>query len=750
MYIYGQITKLSKDRKSGKILITRGQDSGQEKKFNCLNVKVPVKRGSAVRMTGIFKDNVFMVNEASGIAKELTASEISMFGIPQNVIETALQAAGVNTLYDLYCASEAKYKVAETVGQDAANQLYSALNSMMRDTEVIDVYDILQKSNTALDITDAVTIADYLKYTAIRRKKTIAELILDDPWILHRIPDFDVTGMMRICNQIAEAYNITPGTKRIAGCLTGICVSNMKNGSTFIDRQTLLTRAAGYLKEPYKKISDVLYSTPHLTQERGSTIGTEDTTAVYLSPIYFMERSAVENIAHILKAPADVDLPSDQMMSYASEWEDTVDTELDDCQKSFIKAVSDHKITLLTGRAGSGKSTAIKALIHALQRMGVRYAVLAPTGIAAQRVAAETGSDFYTVHRYAGIIDDNTFDPQAYKQDKDADDVIIIDEMSMMTVSTFSALLSVIKPSARMVLAGDPAQLPPIGAGGVFDALIRSASECGIARIDLDRSYRMNDSINRIANILRDGGRLIQDSSVQIIEASAWKAAVEKTTETVTGLIASGVSYKDILVLARNRGTAKNGTVFLNQSLKQAINPTADKLGVGDPVIAVRNDYEDGWITGVPTALKERAASLRAIRANRPTIYNGTRGIITASDDKAVIIRYDTPAGEITAEYNPAELLWYIELAYAMTVHKAQGGKSRHVIFVEPEADRCSRNMLYTSLSRCSGPGITLIGSGWDSEFKVITPESRFDKKLWKTINGFIEECEEPAVQLIE
>jgi exodeoxyribonuclease V alpha subunit len=703
-------------------------------------------------MTGVFKDNVFMVDETNGIARELTASEISQLGIPQNVIETALQAAGVNTLYDLYCASEAKNKIAETVGTDAASQLYAVLNGMMRDTEAIDVYDILQKSNTALDITDATIITDYLKYTAIRHKKTIAELILDDPWILHRIPDFDVTSMLRICDQIAETYSITPGTKRIAGCLTGICMSNMKNGSTFIDKQTLLNRAAGYLKEPYKKISDVLYSTPHLTKERGGTIGAEDTTAVYLSTIYFMEKSAVENTAQILKTPARVDLPADRLTSCASEWEDAADTELDDRQKTFIKAVSDHKITLLTGRAGSGKSTAIKALIHALQRMGVRYAVLAPTGIAAQRVAAETGSDFYTVHRYAGIIDDNAFDQQqAYKQDKDADDVIIIDEMSMMTVSTFSALLSVIKPSARLVLAGDPAQLPPIGAGGVFDALIRAASDCGIAHIDLDRSYRMNDSINRIANILRDDGRLMQDSSVRIIEADTWKDAAEKTTEMVKDLIASGVSYKDILVLAKNRGASKTGTVFLNQSLKQAINPTDDKLGPGDPVIAVRNDYEDGWITGIPSALKEHAAGLRAMRGNRPTIYNGTRGIITASDDKSVIIRYDTPAGEITAEYSPAELLWYIEPAYAMTVHKAQGGKSRHVIFADPDAGRCSRNMLYTALTRCSGQYITLIGSGWDSVFNIAAPESRFDVKLKNIlIQPLAAGMEEPAVSLIE
>jgi exodeoxyribonuclease V alpha subunit len=154
--------------------------------------------------------------------------------------------------------------------------------------------------------------------------------------------------------------------------------------------------------------------------------------------------------------------------------------------------------------------------------------------------------------------------------------------------------------------------------------------------------------------------------------------------------------------------------------------------------------------SGIPSTLKKQFETIRKERANRPTIFNGTRGIIIAANDETVTINYKTPTGEITADYNPVELLWYIEPAYAMSVHKAQGGKSKYVIFADPEAQKCSRNMLYTALSRCSGTNMILIGSGWDNEFKVITPNSRFDKKLWETINGFIEECEEPAVQLIE
>jgi hypothetical protein len=87
-----------------------------------------------------------------------------------------------------------------------------------------------------------------------------------------------------------------------------------------------------------------------------------------------------------------------------------------------------------------------------------------------------------------------------------------------------------------------------------------------------------------------------------------------------------------------------------------------------------------------------------------------------------------------------------------MTVHKAQGGKSRHVIFVEPEADRCSRNMLYTSLSRCSGSSITLIGDKWDSNFGIITPKTRFDSKLYNAVKGGNKTIsqEEPAITLVE
>ena len=753
MYIYGKITKMSKDRRTGKIYITRGNNTGQEINFTAsAGIMPPIRYNTAVRLMGYFsKDNTFIVNKTNGMVKEIAATDVAALGISQDIIERAIEAAGVNTVYELHTDEDAKDKIASAIGEDMAYQLFSALSTIIRDSEVLNVYNMFIKSGVGLDITDTINIIDQLKRTAARQRKTVEELILQNPWILHRIPDIGVTDMLHICDCIAKTFNIIPGSKRIEGCLTGICMAEMKNGSTYIDRKLLVSRAAAYLKTDVNRISQALYESKFLTQEKGDSVGAADSkTAIYISPVYFMEKAATEKIALILKTKEAISIDADKLTSFANEWGKAANTPMDKKQTNFIKAVAEHKITLLTGKAGSGKSTAVKELLYALKMTGIQYAVLAPTGIAAQRVAAETGSDYYTVHRYAGIIDGNVFDQQLSGKAEEPAEVIIIDEMSMMTVNTFSALLSVIKPTSKLVLAGDPAQLPPIGPGGVFDALIRAAKDCGIAHIDLESSYRMKDDINYAANILRDTGHLEPNDGIKIIEVQSWQDAADEAIEEVTELIQAGVPYDDILVLARNRGDIRKGTVYLNQRLKQAINPSEGILGIGDPVIAIRNDYEDSTATGIPSTLKKQFEVIKRNRGNRPTIFNGTRGIITALGGEVITVRYKTPVGEITAEYNQVELLWYIEPAYAMTVHKAQGGKSRHVIFIEPEAGKCSRNMLYTALSRCSGPGITLIGSGWDSEFKVITPESRFDKKLWKTINGFIEECEEPAVQLIE
>jgi exodeoxyribonuclease V alpha subunit len=753
MYIYGKITKMSKDRRTGKVYITRGNNAGQEINFTALaGIMPPIRHNTAVRLMGHFtKDNTFTVDKVNGIVKEITATDVVALGISQDMIERAIEAAGVNTVYELYTDEGAKDKITSAIGEDTAYQLFSALNTIIRDSEVLNVYNIFIKSGVGLDITDVINITDQLKYTAARQKKTVEELILQNPWILHRIPDIGVTDMLHICDCIAETFNIMPGLKRIEGCLTSICIAGMKNGNTYIDRDLLVSRAAAYLKTDLNTISQALYESKFLTQEKGDSVGAADNkTAVYISPVYFMEKAAIEKIALILKTKEAIPIDADKLVSFANEWGTAANTPMDEKQTNFIKAVAEHKITLLTGKAGSGKSTAVKGLLYALKMTGIQYAVLAPTGIAAQRVAAETGSDYYTVHRYAGIIDSNVFDQQLSGKTEEPADVIIIDEMSMMTVNTFSALLSVIKPTSKLVLAGDPAQLPPIGPGGVFDALIMAAKDCGLAHIDLENSYRMKDNINYAANTLRDTGYLEPNDGIKIIEAQSWQEAADKTVKTVTELVRSGVSYDDILVLARKRGNIREGTICLNQKLKQAINPSNDRMSVKDPVIATRNDYEDTMASGIPSTLKKQFETIRKERANRPTIFNGTRGIIIAANDETVTINYKTPTGEITADYNPVELLWYIEPAYAMSVHKAQGGKSKYVIFADPEAQKCSRNMLYTALSRCSGTNMILIGSGWDNEFKVITPNSRFDKKLWETINGFIEECEEPAVQLIE
>jgi len=288
--------------------------------------------------------------------------------------------------------------------------------------------------------------------------------------------------------------------------------------------------------------------------------------------------------------------------------------------------------------------------------------------------------------------------------------------MSMMTVGVFAKLVHCLEPETRYVFVGDPGQLPPIGPGGVFPALIHVGRRCAAAGlpaawVHLRGCYRTQSGLTFNAHRVRMG--LPPDPAlggVRLVFAASEKDAVDRAASEAEALVRSGVSSRDIMVLAPAR-TGGAGTDALNAEIARRLGVPRSfsydglALAPGDPVVATRNDYQWGGVPrGIRESEKKLLEKLRSRRpADRPTVFNGTRGRVLDCSPDRVDVEWYPPSGKpLRVFYLADEVKWYLEPAWAMTVHKAQGGQARNVVLVlATPGSAKNRRLIYTALSRC-------------------------------------------------
>jgi len=502
----------------------------------------------------------------------------------------------------------------------------------------------------------------------------------------------------------------------------------IQQGHSYIPYYTLVSRVSNSLKLDFNKVNDTLKFLPndnksgYLIRDNKYKDEIENEYnsdkkigySVYLPKIFHMEKYIADIISSILKKKSTINKIELQknLKLYRSENKLIFSKE----QEEAIFSIADNKITVITGGAGTGKTTVIKAIIDLVNKMGYTPVVLAPTGIASQRVAPNVGS---TIHKYARIFDtyDPVFDEIEENKENNSGKVIIVDEMSMITVPVFAKLLSVTLDADSFIFVGDPNQLPPIGAGGVFEALIELGNKNinNINTVVLNQSFRSKNSIIRNAQNILEDKPIYEDDNLTIIAAKSWNKIADEVVNLIRELFDSGVPYSDIMVLSSKRGEGKSGISLLNKRIREEIFNNKGKYAVGDIVITTRNDYDNKSSYFRSKELKKYINSIR--HEERPTIFNGTVGVIKDISDNEVIIEYNTPM-PIEAKYNIEELDWYIEYGFAITVHKAQGGQAKYIIFASDEPRNISREMLYTAITRCKNGKVFLVG-GESEDWKV-------------------------------
>ncbi len=253
---------------------------------------------------------------------------------------------------------------------------------------------------------------------------------------------------------------------------------------------------------------------------------------------------------------------------------------------------------------------------------------------------------------------------------------------------------------------GDIAQLPAIGPSGFFHQLVRAGQELlDIPVVSLGFQYRNEDEIGSFVNAIRngvfkaDGLTRVKTGSIQDLEAIAFDLKEQ-------GFVIS----QDILILSP-LVSGRSGTRSLNQLLGPSFNPTNQQIGetsiyVGDTVITTKNDYAD--IKRYNYISKHRHPERNI------DIYNGTRGTVVSydSESKSIIVMYNILGIETPVKYTEAELPHWLEVGYAITIHKAQGSEADNVIVVNDKPNM-TRNMLYTASSRAKQK-LWLLGQYWD------------------------------------
>ncbi len=515
-------------------------------------------------------------------------------------------------------------------------------------------------------------------------------VVQQDPYRLAR----DIYGVgFKTADQIARDLGLPPEhPSRLEAGVVYALDEFVGDGNVFAPRPELVERAAALLEVPPELIQDAvtrLQQQERLRLEWMATTGEpnaareHDTAyagqAVYLPPFFFSEAGAADLLQRLNRT-----VPS--RLSSLPPMFLTLDPNLSDGQRTAVMTALTHPVSILTGGPGTGKTTAIQALIATLETGHMRYALASPTGRAAKRLAEATGRKASTIHRLLG------FSPvEGFKHNPENPleiDLLVVDETSMLDLMLAYALLKALEPGTHLLLVGDVDQLPSVGAGDLLRDVIRS----GIAPVTrLSTIFRQAAGSHIITNAHRiNQGQMPafekESDDFFLFPAESSEEAADWVLDVVTSRIPGKFGFnplEDIQVLApMYRGPA--GVNALNERLQAALNPPSPRkvekilfgqmFRTGDKVMQVQNDYDKD-------------------------VFNGDIGRICDLDLVEHTLSVEFEGRQVTYDWSEADQL---VLAYAVSVHKAQGAEFPVVVMplVTQHYMMLQRNLLYTGITR--------------------------------------------------
>ena len=511
---------------------------------------------------------------------------------------------------------------------------------------------------------------------------------------------------------------------RIRAGIRFVLQHNERNGHCFIPYGKLLPAVSEQLGLKADDVDAVMQEMTEQGDLIREQIAGQD--ACYLPEMYRAETETAQAIANLVQKLPQPSLnlerlieecEAEQGFSYAKQ------------QKEILRAAVGNRIIAVTGGPGTGKTTSLKGILKLYDRMGLKTLLAAPTGRAAKRMAELTGVEAATIHRLLGakLADENmSLVFTKNRNDRLSCDALIVDECSMVDIRLMHALLEALPASARLVLVGDAAQLPAVGPGDVFSAILRSEA---VPAVRLNEIFRQQDGsrIVRNAHMINAGEQPdFAENAGDFFRLQRMQAST--TAETVVELCSRRlpermkIPVQDIQVLSPTR-KGECGTVALNRQLQAALNPPAPTkkermvgdavFREGDRLIQTRNDYNVLWES--------------ADGGSGLGIFNGDIGTLREIDPEEQRISVDFDGRLARYDF---DMLGDLEHAWALTVHKAQGCEYPAVILVLSDASRrlLTRTVLYTAVTRAKDL-LILVGNENIARTMIdnVTPTRRYN-----------------------
>jgi exodeoxyribonuclease V alpha subunit len=493
-------------------------------------------------------------------------------------------------------------------------------------------------------------------------------LLNEDPYALTKVEGI----AFATADAVARALG-TPADapERVHAALIHVLRTAEQDGHCFLPRAELLPRAARLLELPAEVVAQHLDDGVDLVLDGDRVLdGRMDHT----------ERRLAERVRELVDAPPtlEVDVPAeppeeDDAPPTATQWR-------------AVHRAAEHRLTILTGLPGTGKTATMRALVDLLVKQRRTVRLCAPTGKAARRLSEATGAEATTIHRLLEYVPGEGFA-------RDADDpltgvdLLVVDEASMLDVRLAAALLSAVGPRTHVLLVGDVDQLAPVGPGRVLEDLIAAGVVPSTKLVEVFRQaarsliIRAAHAIDRGETPPTQAGEddirdffLIERDDPQRVFAEVVSLAIKRLPAHYK---LDPVSDLQVLV-PMHKGPA--GIDAFNETLRAELNPSGRAVKgtafrLGDRIMQTRNNHERQF-------------------------YNGEIGVIAANDPgRGTLTIVGDDGRRITLDNNEAGTL---RLAYACSVHKMQGSQAPAIVIAlaRGHAPMLTRNLVYTAVTR--------------------------------------------------
>lgn len=625
--------------------------------------------GIPIRMTGIFKQvqqNAKMVFAASRVEERTGAKEINLallrsFGLTKKNAASVADQIGDEDLF-LFCQKPDAVKILSASTDLSVEEIAKLLHQVRISKVEQKLFRVLHE----FSITYTVCLKAVKKYGEQTMQK-----IQENPYRL-----MDCGAGFDQADALARFFGMSQDDRRRLSAITkNILQQGENSGDTWMDMDLFKKRLDWVLDgSTGKKRIPITECFPFLRE--AIQVRTQKSYGVERKELFDDEVSIKKNL-HRLNRNKKRNMVPEELITYAEQ----------KCQihygsqqrEAFGTVLSGDGIKILTGGPGTGKTTTVKGIILAFQKLhpGAEIKLCAPTGRAAQRMAESTGFPATTIHR---LLEYRPFE-SGEATHKDASDpieadLVVCDEMSMADTHLFSMLLDAIKDDATVLLVGDPNQLEPVGPGNVLSDVMRIADMTRLT--DVFRQKGGSPIIENAIRIQNNQTNMMTCEDFKVINVDTEETLRENALNLITSCYNADDPFETQILCPSRKGAA--GIDSLNERAQAILNPKKGPevhygrtaYRIGDKILMIRNNVEMDY-------------------------YNGDIGIVQDIRDGLLVVNIRNHPITLTRD-----LMGDIKLSYAMTIHKSQGSEFKNVVVVMPQnpPGMMVRNLFYTAITR--------------------------------------------------